>query len=489
MNLNSDKSCRPHYGLLYDGQLQHLHNATLEILDKVGVTVMHPEAVEILRGAGCRVKEKSTVLIPEYLVADAIKSAPSSVAIYSREGEMAMDLGGKNVYFGMGTDLLNTYDVETGKLRKSCLQDVINAARVADYLDDIDFIASHAFPNEISTNLPYLAEFRAQVENSTKPVYFTAAAADDLAYIIEMAVAITGNGEVLRQKPFLVHYAEPISPLTHSKGALKKLFMCADAGVPLNYVPALLAGGTGPVTFAGALTVANAESLSGLVIQQLYCRGAPMISGVSVTPLDMRTGNCIYGSPDERLTHTASTELYHWYGLPVWGEAGCSDSNALDAQAAMESSFQVMLSAMEGCNLIHNAGYLGQGLVGSLGSLVMCAEIISYAKRIMRGFSLDTEHLARDIIKQVGPGGNYLAEMHTAKHFRTEHWVPHNINRLTHEVWAREGARTYEEVVTARAKDILSSHQPRALTDKAKTALTAIYGQAEKQLATKELAS
>ena len=371
MNLNSDRPCKPSYRLLDDEQLQQLHNATLEILQKVGVSVMHPEALEMLRAAGCRVKDTSTVLIPEYLVADAIQSAPSSVTVYNRDGARAMELGGSNVYFGMGTDLLNTYDIETGELRPSCLQDVANAARVADYLDDIDFIASHAFPNEISTNLAYLAEFKAQVENATKPIYFTAAAADDLAYIIDMAAAVTGGREKLRQKPFMVHYAEPISPLTHSEGALKKLFMCADAGIPLNYVPALLAGGTGPVTLAGGLAVANAESLSGLVIQQLYRRGVPMISGISVTPMDMRTGNCVYGSPDERLTHTASTELYHWYGLPVWGEAGCSDSNALDGQAAMESSFQVMLSALEGCNLVHDVGYMGQGLVGSLESALV----------------------------------------------------------------------------------------------------------------------
>ncbi|MCP4409393.1 MAG: trimethylamine methyltransferase, partial [Gammaproteobacteria bacterium] len=422
MNLNADTHCKPCYRLLDDEQLQQLHHATLEILEKVGVCVKHPDALELLREGGCKIKEKNTVLIPEYLVADAIQSAPSSVTIYNREGNRAMELGGSNVYFGMGTDLLNTYDLDTGALRQSCLQDVVNAAKVADSLEDIDFIASHAFPNEISTNLAYVAEFKAQVENSTKPIYFTAAAEDDLAYIIDIAAAITGGREELRQKPFMVHYAEPISPLTHSEGALKKLFICSDAGIPLNYVPALLAGGTGPITLAGGLAVANAESLSGLVIQQLYRRGAPMISGVSVTPLDMRTGNCLYGSPDERLTHTASTELYHWYGLPVWGEAGCSDSNALDGQAAMESSFQIMLSALEGCNLVHNVGYMGQGLVGSLGSLVMCAEIISYAKRIMHGFSFSTDHLALDVIQQVGPGGNYLAQTHTAKHCRSEHW-------------------------------------------------------------------
>ncbi len=489
MNLNADRPCKPRYRLLDDAQLRQLHHATLEILDKVGVSVKHPKALEILRAAGCRVTDETTVQIPEYLVADAISSAPSAITIYDRNGGRAMELGGRNVYFGMGTDLLNTYDLETGKLRKSCLQDVIDAARVGDSLEDIDFIASNAFPNEIATNLAYLAEFRALVENSVKPIYFTAAAADDLAYIIDMAAAVAGSHDRLRQKPFIMHYAEPISPLTHSAGALNKLFACADAGIPLNYVPALLSGGTGPVTLAGALAVANAESLSGLVIQQLYRRGAAMISGISVTPLDMRTGNCVYGSPDERLAHTAGTELYHWYDLPVWGEAGCSDANLLDGQAAMESAVQVMLSALEGCNLVHDVGYLGQGLVGSLGSLVMCAEIISYAKRIMRGFSLDTEHLALDLIEQVGPGGNYLAQMHTVKHCRTECWTPHNLNRMNPESWTQAGAKSYETVVNARALDILKSHQPQALPAAVIKALTAIYQQAEHNLCAKSLAA
>ncbi len=489
MTLNTNSTCKPCYRLLDDGQLKKLHNTTMEILQKTGVRVMYPKALEMLRNAGCRVKDKTTVLIPEHLVADAILSAPSSITIYDRDGANAMELGGNNVYFGMGTDLLNTYDIETGVLRKSCLQDVINAARVADYLDDIDFVASHAFPNEISTNLAYLAEFRAQVENTAKPVYFTAAAADDLACIIDMAAVITGSREALRQKPFIMHYAEPISPLTHSEGALKKLFMCADAGVPMNYVPALLAGGTGPVTLAGGIAVANAESLSGLVIQQLYRKGAPMISGISVTPMDMRTGNCVYGSPDERLTHTAGTELYRWYGLPVWGEAGCSDSNVLDGQAAMESSFQIMFSALEGCNLVHDVGYLGQGLVGSLGSLVMCAEIISYARRIMRGFSLDAEYLALDVIHRVGPGGNYLARMHTVTHCRTEHWVPQNINRLTHEVWAETGTGIYEEKVNDAARHILKTHRPKMLSQKIMDTLTVLYEKAEESLVKKNLAT
>ena len=127
MNLNAETHCKPRYRLLDDEQLQQLHNATLEILEEVGVDVKYPKALELLHAAGCRVKDHTTVLIPEYLVADAIQSAPSNVTVYDREGARAMELGGNRVYFGMGTDLLNTYDIETGELRKSCLQDVGNA--------------------------------------------------------------------------------------------------------------------------------------------------------------------------------------------------------------------------------------------------------------------------------------------------------------------------------------------------------------------------
>ncbi len=474
--------CTPQYRLLSRSQIQELHRATLEVLETVGVRIHHAEARQMLQAAGGRIKASDIVQIPGYLVEEAINHAPSCVTIFNRQGRPTMQLEGRNIYYGLGTDLLQTCDSETGELRPSCLQDVANAARVADYCQEIDFIASHGFPHDVPANMAFVAEFMVQVQNSTKPIYFTAAGQQDLAVIVDMAVTIAGGDAQLRNKPFLIHYAEPISPLVHSEAAVDKLLLCADRGIPLNYAPALLSGGTGPVTLAGAIVTANAEALSGLVMQQLRAKGAPMISGFSVTPLDMRAGTTVYGSPDERLTHSACCDLYHYYGLPVWGEAGCSDAKVLDQQAAFESAFSILMAALDGCNLIHDIGYLGQGLIGSPASIVMCNELISYVRRIMRGFNMGPERLAIDLIRRVGPGGHFLAEDETAEFFRQEHWIPTFSNRDNPENWVLKGSPRYLETITQKAREIMASHIPVPLPDTALNRLQAIYHKAEQQL-------
>ena len=478
--LNSQ--CMPQYRLLSPSQIQELHRATLEVLETVGVRVDHEPARRMLKEAGSRIKDGDIVQIPGYLVEEAIRSAPSRVTIYDRLGQEAMRLEGRRVYYGLGTDLLQTYDLESGQLRESCLQDVVNAAIVADYCQEIDFIASNGFPHEIHQNMAFVAEFMAQVENSTKPVYFTAAGRQDLTVIADMAAAVAGGDTQLRQRPFLIHYAEPLSPLVHSAGAVDKLLLCTDRGIPLNYAPALLAGGTGPVTLAGAIITANAEALSGLVMQQLRAKGAPMISGFSVTPMDMRTGSTVYGSPDERLTHSACCDLYHHYSLPVWGEAGCSDSKALDQQAAFESAFSILMAALDGCNLVHDIGYLGQGLIGTPAAIVMGNELISYVRRIMRGFDLGSERLAVDLIRRVGPGGNYLAEDETAAFLREEHWITKFSNRDNPDNWILKGSPGYKETVTQKALEILQTHKPVPLPDPVAADLKRIYRKAQNRL-------
>jgi len=474
MKTGFKSQCVPDYRLLTQAQIEEIHRATLELLDNTGVKVLNAAARSLLKDAGCQIGTEHIVKIPGWLVEESIRWAPSSVTVYNRNGDPAMVLGGTNVCFGMGTDLLNTWDLETGELRPSCLQDVIDSAIVGDHCEEIDFIASNAFPLDVPGNLAFIMEFKALMENSIKPIYFTAGGAEDLAVMLEMAADVLGGEEQLRERPFIMHYAEPISPLVHSSGAIDKLFLCADKGIPLNYSPALLSGGSGPVTLAGAIVVANAEALSGLVIQQLRAKGSPALTGFSATPMDMRTGTTVYGSPDERLTHSAGCDLYHYYGLPVWGEAGCSDAGSLDEQAAMESMASILMASLDGCNLVHDIGYLGQGLAGSVASLVMCNEIISYVRRIMRGFDITADRIGLDIIHEVGPGGNFLAHDQTLKYCREEHWTPHMINRQSLEAWQKMGAKPYRQRVIEKALDILATHKPDRLSDEAIKRLDAI---------------
>jgi trimethylamine--corrinoid protein Co-methyltransferase len=474
--------CVPTYHLLTPEQIKSIHTATLELLETVGVDVHHDEARQMLADAGCRLKADHRVRIPNWLVEAAIQSAPSRITIYDRLGNEAMRLEGRRVHYGLGTDLIKTYDLETGELRQSRLKDVAAAARISDALQHIDFIGSYALPGDSPPNLMYVDSFKTELENSIKPIFYTAAGIEDITYINAMAAAAVGGEATLREKPIHIHYAEPLSPLTHSFGAVQKLFFCADHGIPVNYTPGMMSGASVPVTLAGAITVGNAEALSGLVMHQLRAKGTPIVSGFGMSTMDMRTSTCVYGCPEYRLALSACADLYHYYGLPMWGTAGVSDANCLDQQAGLEWGISIMVDAMHGANLVHDIGYLGQGLIGHPGGLVMCDEIISYVKRFVRGFDLDDAHIGLDVIREVGPGGEFLSTEQTMEMYKTEHWRPDQCNRDNLDTWFMKGRKDWAEMSTEKAREILKTHTPAPLSDTAAATLTEIRREAETKL-------
>jgi trimethylamine--corrinoid protein Co-methyltransferase len=482
MNTGFGSQCIPNYRILTESQIKDIHNATLQLLEDIGVRVMHPEGIQLLIDAGCRIKSHDIVQIPRGLVESCIHSAPASITIYNRNAAEAMHLEGNKVHFGLGTDLLKTYDLKTGRLRSSRLQDVVNAARIADYFEDIDFIASYAHPQDVPANLAYIESFKAELENSIKPIFFTAAGPQDLAIIIEMAETVAGGKDRLRRKPFIIHYSEPTSPLTHSSSALHKLFLCAAKGLPVTYTPGMLSGASGPVTLAGAITVANAEALSGVVLHQLMAKGAPIISGFGISTMDMSAGTPIYACPEYRLALSACADLYHYYEIPMWGTAGVSDANCLDQQAGMEAALSLLMAALDGANLIHDVGYLGQGLIGSPAAIVMGAEIISYVKRMICGFDIGADRFGMDVIRQVGPGGDFLTEAQTLKLHRQEHWRPMFANRAGLLHWQDEGQKTYGEIITHMAIEILKSHACESLPEDLRQNIAAVAKNAKTAL-------
>jgi trimethylamine--corrinoid protein Co-methyltransferase len=228
--------------------------------------------------------------------------------------------------------------------------------------------------------------------------------------------------------------------------------------------------------------MAVAEALSGIVLHQLKAKGAPIISGIVASPLDMQRGTICYGAPDFRLTNSAFADIFHYYGLPIWSTVG-SDAHCLDAQASMEHAFGTLMSALDGANLIHDVGYLGQGLLSNPAAIVMCSEIISYVKRIIRGFDITKEKLALDTIREVGPGGHFLTVMHTKEHFQEEIWRPKYLNRNSPEAWASQGGKSYEEVVTQKARDILATHEPDPLPQAVHDRINEIAASSRKELA------
>jgi len=451
----------PQMRFFSEDQLDELHFKTLEVLERVGVEVDNQEALKLLEEAGARVKGPR-VRIPGWLVKEALRKAPERIALCTRSGERALQLEKNQPYFGLGSDLPYTFDFETGERRKSRKSDVARAARVADRLDNIDFIMSMAIATEFD-RLSYLHQFHAMVENSCKPVVFTTRDGEDLEQIIEIAAMVAGGRDELRYKPFIACYAEPISPLHHAGEGLDKLLLCAESGIPVIYTPALMAGATAPVTLAGAVVTANAELLSGLVIQQLKKQGAPFIYGGVATILDMQTSLMSYGAPEFHMNSMVLTQLSQKYQLPMFSTGGCTDSPVLDKQAALEQMFSLMTAALSGANLIHDVGYVNNGLTQSLTSLVINNEAISLVKRFLRSYQIDENTIPLDVIAEIGPRGEFLTHEHTYRNFKEELWNPDLFIRESYEDWENKGAKTLEDRAREVVQEIMSEENEAAL--------------------------
>jgi len=475
METGLNSRCVPRFRILDEAQIVRIYQTSLRILDEVGVRVNLSKAVDILAGAGARVKDKNVVEIPSFLVEGAVRSAPSNVTLYNRKKEPVMELGARRIYFGTGTDLPKTVDLVTREIRDTKAEDIVASTVISDAAPNIDFIASYGLPRDIPPGLHYIRCFQLEVENSVKPIFFTAGSLQDLLVIQDMAAAVAGSRQDLARYPFLIQYSEPTSPLTHSEEAVSKLICCAENRIPINYTPALLAGSTGPVTLAGALAVSVAEALSGLVIHQLVNKGAPIITGVVASSMDMLKATITYAAPEFRLTHSAYADLFHHLGLPIWGTAGCSDAQFPDLQAGAEYGFTLLNAALDGCNLIHDCGYIGQGFVASPEMILFADEVIALVKRYMRGFELEEEHLAMDVIRKVGPGGHFLSEKHTLDHFMKEHWRPAFFNRENLANWIKKGKKTVDQKLIDKALEILKSHKPEPLPHGIKESLDRIW--------------
>lgn len=455
----------PTFRLLADAQLRDLHLAALEVLATVGGRIYDEEALELLRGAGCPVADGNRATIPAALVEDALASAPDRIVLHRRDGAPALYLEGNNAYFGTGSDLPNTIDLETGERRLSLLSDVERMARLTDALPNIDFVMSMALPSDVTPDLTDRYAYRAMVTNTLKPIVYTAWDVEGARDIIAMAETVAGGEEALRQAPTLLAYLEPSSPLKHSQTALQKLLFLAGKGLPYVYSPGAISGATAPATVAGSLVQCAAEALIGLVLGQLKRRGSPFLWGSSAAPLDMRTMVNAYVAPEDMLHNTAMAELAHrLYNLPAWGFGFCSDSKRPDIQAGAEGAIWATVAMLAGNNLVHDCGYLESGLTASSEMLLAADESISLVRRFMRGIDLTPDSLALDAIKATGPDAHYLDGDHTLRHYR-DFWQPRWFDHQTHDSWAAKGALGGEERLRQAAKRIMAEHTVAPLPD------------------------
>jgi trimethylamine---corrinoid protein Co-methyltransferase len=491
MRVNYQVQATPCLRILSEDQIEEIFHAALEVLGRVGTRIYGQHALSLLDGAGCVVdaggdSREGLVRIPAGVIKEALNTTPSRVVVAGRDRQKRLFLEKDKIHFGTGSDCPSLVDPYTDEVRKYTFQDVYNAARISDALLNVDFHMSLGLTSGVQPQTYDRPQFLAMVQGTSKPLVITAVDREGLADQYEMACEVLGGsspgGTGAREfaaAPLFVVYIEPSSPLTHSLEAIDKILYAAEMGIPAIYTPCIMAGGTGPGTMAGTMVQALAEYLVGVVLAQLRRKGAAVIMGGVNSSMDMATSILAYGAPELALVSAAMTDVAKWLRVPMFSTAGCSDAKVLDQQAAIEAAVSIVMAGLSGANLIHDVGYLESGLLGSYDMLVMADEAIGMAKRILRGVAVTPDSLALDVIERVGPGGHYLTQEHTRRHFRGEMWIPSLMDRQMRRAWEAAGKKTMADRVRARVIDILEHHEPAPISAEIEARLRQIVARAD----------
>jgi trimethylamine--corrinoid protein Co-methyltransferase len=450
------------------GEIERLHEAAVAILEDPGVRITTEEARELLRANGATREGEDLVRIPAELVERALEQAPKRFTIYDRNGEPAMDLGAGNVYVGAGVTNLNYLNPRERTIEPFTIEATAETTLLADALPEIDFVATPGVTrpsDELPLHVVNQAEFLAMVTSTTKPLMpLVAGGGAELSDIYEMAEVVAGGPDALRERPFLVPYLNSVSPLLFNPETLQKLFVAADRGMPVCCQAAPQVGATGPVTVAGTLAVAAAETLAGLVLAQLRRPGTPFVSGTVPFVMDMRFGTVTAGGPDGVRFLLAMGQLCRRWGLPSVGMTFGGDSKDADEQAAAEVAWYGLGAVLAGIDMIFDAGCIEGGLLFSPELLVIADEFVGASRRLVQPLEVSDEAIALDVIRAVGPGNVFLGEAHTLKHFR-ELWSPRVLSWEGRQPWEEAGSKTLRQRARERVFHVWETHEVPALPD------------------------
>jgi len=476
---------RLRWDVLSPAELERIHEATLEIMEEVGIRFPSDKALTVLEVNGCQVDRATQVAkFPRAVVMEAAAKAPKEYVLAGRDPAADLLIDGKHCYLSNDGSGVFVFDHRTGEKRLSTKNDAATSARFVDALPNLSYYWG---PVVTSQDVPpatkALHDAEAVFTNTSKHFQTVTTLGEKPArYIVEMAAAIAGGLEELRARPILSFMQCAVDPLGHDGPNLEANLVAAEHGLACGFMPMPLAAGTGPATLAGTLVVQNAEALSGVVLLQLASPGTPCFFAGAPSVIDLQTGGYTGGSPEDYLLAAASTQLAHFYGLPMAMGTMATGAKEPDWQAAVDDSLSTFASVMSSADMMNGAGLLNGSKILSYPHMVMESEIYGIVKKIAAGIVVDDDTLALDVIKSVGHNGTYLAERHTRDHMK-DIWRPTVWDRTPHDTWLREGKKGALEKATEIADDILENYQPEPLPEDVVRELRAIVDRADKELA------
>src|SRR5512135_1286412 len=451
--------------ILDEAEVRKLHEATLWIIEHVGVRFPSERALSIWEAHGASVDRNSMIVKAKGdLIEAAMKQCPEAYSLAAREPAQDLPLDGNHVFVGTDGCGVEVLDIENGGRRTSKLQDVVDIARIADSTEEIGF---HWVPVSAQDTPPEtrgLHEIKAIWENSTKHVQTESIyKLHEAQAAVEMAALLAGGREALRRRPVLSLMQCTAPPLGHDGGSLEAALLAAECGIPTGFMTMAACLTTGPATLAGTLAIGNAEVIAGTALLQLAFPGAPVFYAAAQTASDLRTGAYTGGGPEDFLYGAATNVLSDFYGIPLSMGSFATGAKEPNWQAGIENSLSTLMASIVMSDMLLGVGFLHGSRIWSYAEMMLDCEIFSIIHKMMQGIVVNDDTLALDTIAAVGPGGNFLAQKHTIKHMH-DLFLPQFMDRRPYNEWEtkKDDARDW---ALAKARKALETHQPDPLDE------------------------
>ncbi len=466
--------------ILTPTDVKKIHDATLWIIEKVGVRFPSKRALDIWAANGAEVDfDKKIVRAKGELIEKALKSAPPVYPLAARDPQQDLPLDGNHVFVGTDGCGVEVIDIETGVRRISRLDDVRDIARIADATEEVGFhwVAVSAQDKPVETR--GLHEIKTIWENSTKHVQTESIYNErEARAAMEIAGLIVGGKDKLRERPVLSLMQCTAPPLGHDGGSLDAALVAAEYGIPTGFMTMAANITTGPATLAGNLALGNAEVIAGAALIQLAFPGAPVFYAAAQTASDIRSGAYTGGGPEDFIYGAAGNVLADYYNIPISMGSFATGAKEPNWQAGIENSLSTFMASIVMSDMLLGVGFLHGSRIWSYAEMMMDCEIFSIIEKTLQGIVVDDETLALDTIAAVGPGGNFLSQKHTRKHMR-EVFLPQFMDRRPYNEWESKKDNAADWAL-AKARKTLAEHQPEPLDEKVSAEMAKIIAAMEK---------
>jgi len=454
---------QPKLELIPQELVDRILDEAFQLLLNPGIKVQSADAQELLAAAGAHM-EDGIAHIPEKLVREALQTVPHTFYLHDRDGNPTVTYGGDAVHFDPGSSGVHMLDPDTLEHYPSQSDDLVRLVKVAEMLPQYDAQSTAVVCNEVPKAIGDLYRLYLVLLHSKKPIVTGAFSVETLPRMVDMLAIFAGGHAALRDKPQAVFDVCPSPPLIWSHFGAQNLIDLARAGVPAQMVSMPLAGAASPVTLLGSVVQHAAESLSGIVIHQLAGPGAPIVWGGAPAIFDMRRGTTPMGAIETAMIDVIYARVGKSLGLPTHGYLCASDAKLVDAQAGLESAATAMIGALGGINMISGAGMLDFLACHSAEKLVLDAEVVGMAKRLLQGVQVRTETLATAFFEGINFKGDFLKQKATRQLFSQEQYLPSAvIDRDSHRGWLESGGLDAFARAKARTQQLLEAYQPPAL--------------------------